>query len=135
MNRFKQNLYNFLSANIRGSLIYEDVRKVTLINLFAICGIFYLLFYSHRMYMLGDYMLSYIYIYCILIIVLMQVYLRLRKKILFVSHVLVFCLFCLEIFFLLRNGATRLNLSSYYVFPGIYWYYIFRQFPSFSIEV
>lgn len=133
MNRFKLILYNFLSANIRGSLIHGDVRKVTLINLFAICGIFYLLFFSHRMYMLGDYMLSYIYVYCSIVIVLMQIYLRLRKRIYIVSHVLVIGLFCLEIFFLFRNGSTLLNLKSYYIFPGIYWYYLFPPFSLFML--
>jgi len=85
------------------------------------------------MYLLGDYMLSYIYIYCSLVIVLMQIYLRLRKRILIVSHVLVFGLFCLEVFFLVRNGNTRLNISSYYIFPGIYWYYIFPPFSLFML--
>ncbi len=133
MNRFKKGLYDFLSANIRGSLIHEDVRKATLINLFAICGIFYLLFFSHRMYVLGDYILSYIYIYCTLVIVLMQIYLRLRKRIFIVSHVLVIGLLCLELFFLIRNGSTRLNLTSYYIFPGIYWYYLFPPFSIFML--
>ena len=134
MTRYRRLIYNFLSAGIRGSLINEDIRRVTLINLFAVCGIFYLLFYSHRMYILdGANMLSYIYLYCVLVIVLMQIYLRFRKKILFVSHVLVVGLFCLEIFFLNRNGNTRLNLSSYYIFPGIYWYYIFPPFSLFML--
>ena len=83
--------------------------------------------------MLGDVMLSYIYIYCTLVIILMQVYLRLRKKITLVSHVLVIGLLCIEIFFLFRNGTTRLNLNSYYIFPGIYWYYIFPPFSLFML--
>lgn len=133
LKRVKQILYNFLASGLRGSLIYEDVRKVTLINLFALCGIFYLLFYSHRMWLLNDPKLSLIYIYCIIVIILMQVYLRLRKRIQFVSHILVIGLLCLELFFLFRNGATNLNLSSYYVFPGIYWYYIFPPFTIFLL--
>lgn len=133
MKRVKQILYNFLASGLRGSLIYEDVRKVTLINLFALCGIFYLLFYSHRMWLLNDPKLSLIYIYCIIVIILMQVYLRLKKRIQFVSHILVVGLMCLELFFLFRNGSTNLNLSSYYVFPGIYWYYIFPPFTIFLL--
>ncbi|MHC1702312.1 MAG: SpoIIE family protein phosphatase [Tenuifilaceae bacterium] len=133
MTKLERFFFNFLSADIRGSLIYEDVRKVTLINLFALCGIFYLLFYSHRMYVLGDHMLSYIYIYCILVIILMQIYLRLRKRIQIVSHVLAIGLMCLEIFFLYRNGSTKLNISSYYIFPGIYWYYIYPPFTLFML--
>ena len=133
MRKIKQIFYNFLSSELRGSLIYEDVRRATLINLFAICGIFYLIFYSHRMYILGEQKLSIIYIYCILVIILMQVYLRIKKRITIVSHVLVIGLFCLEIFFLHRNGSTRLNLTSYYIFPGIYWYYIFPPFSLFML--
>lgn len=133
MRKIKQIFYSFLSADLRGSLIYEDVRRATLINLFAICGIIYLIFYSHRMYILGEHKLSIIYIYCILVIILMQVYLRLNKRIPIVSHILVIGLFCLEIFFLNRNGSTRLNLTSYYIFPGIYWYYIFPPFSLFML--
>lgn len=133
MKRLQQIFYNFLSSGIRGSLIYEDVRKATLINLFAVCGIAYLLFYSHRMWILGDPELSLIYIYCILVIILMQIYLRLRRRLLFVSHILVIGLISLELFFLFRNGSTDLNLGSYYVFPGIYWYYIFPPFSLFML--
>lgn len=63
----------------------------------------------------------------------MQIYLRLKKRIDTVSHVLVIGLFCLEVFFLFRNGSTRLNLNSYYIFPGIYWYYIFPPFSLFML--
>ncbi|NOU17901.1 MAG: SpoIIE family protein phosphatase [Bacteroidales bacterium] len=133
MNRFKRISYGFLSANLRGSLIYEDVRKVTLINLFSIIGIFYLLFYSFRMFKLHDYKLSYVYICCILIIVSMQFFLNLRKKIVAVSHVLVFGLYCLEVLFLVRNGSTMLNIKSHYIFPGIYWYYVFPPFSIFLL--
>lgn len=63
----------------------------------------------------------------------MQVYLRLRKRITIVSHVLVIALFCLEIFFLKRNGSTDLHLKSYYVFPGVYWYYLFPPFSIFLL--
>ncbi|NVO09862.1 MAG: SpoIIE family protein phosphatase [Bacteroidales bacterium] len=133
MNRFKRILYGFLSANIRGSLIYEDVRKVTLINLFAIIGIFYLLFYSFRMLRLNDFRLSYIYICCVLIIISMQIFLNLKKKIAIASHVLVFGLFCLEVLFLVRNGSTMLNIKSHYIFPGIYWYYVFPPFSLFLL--
>ena len=133
MKRLKQLFYNFLSSGIRGSLIYEDVRKATLINLFALCGIAYLLFYSHRMWMLGDPKLSLIYIYCIAVIILMQIYLRLRRRIQFVSHILAIGLISLELFFLFRNGSTDLKLTSYYVFPGIYWYYIFPPFSIFML--
>ncbi len=133
MKRLKQLFYNFLSSGIRGSLIYEDVRKATLINLFALCGIVYLSFYSYRMWVLGDPKLSLIYIYCIAVIILMQIYLRIRRRILFVSHILVIGLLCLELFFLFRNGSTDLKLPSYYVFPGIYWYYIFPPFSLFML--
>lgn len=133
LKKLKRIFLNFLSANIRGSLINEDVRKATLINLFAICGIFFLLFYSHRMYLLGDVMLSYIYTTCVVIIVLLQIYLRVRRKILIVSHILVFGLFCIEIFFLIRNGSTLIKQSGYYVSPGIYWYYIFPPFSIFML--
>ncbi len=63
----------------------------------------------------------------------MQVYLRLTKKIQHASHILVFALLGLEIFFLFRNGNTLLNLQSYYIFPGIYWYYIFPPFSLFLL--
>jgi len=63
----------------------------------------------------------------------MQIYLRYKRKIKFVSHVLVFSLFCLELFFLKRNGSTLLNIKSYYIFPGIYWYYIFPPFSLFLL--
>lgn len=133
IKRFQKKFYQFLSSQIRGSLVYEDVRKTTLINIFAFCGIFYLLFYSYRMYFLNDYKLTYIYIFCILVIISMQIYLRYFRRIRLVSHVLVFGLFCLELFFLKRNGSTLLNLKSYYIFPGIYWYYIFPPFSLFLL--
>lgn len=85
------------------------------------------------MWILGDPELSLIYIYCIVVIILMQIYLRLRRRLLFVSHILVIGLISLELFFLFRNGSTDLKLSSYYVFPGIYWYYIFPPFSLFML--
>lgn len=133
IKRFQKKFYQFLSSKIRGSIVYEDVRKTTLINIFAFCGMFYLLFYSYRMYLLGDYKLSYIYIFFTVVIISMLIYLRYYRKIRFVSHVLVFSLFCLELFFLKRNGSTLLNIKSYYIFPGIYWYYIFPPFSLFLL--
>lgn len=133
MKSLKQMFYGFLSSNIRGSLIFEDVRKATLINLFALCGIFYLLFYSHRAWVQGEPRLTIIYIYCTIVIVIMLVYLRLRKRIQLVSHVLVISLMALELYFLFRNGSYKLNLSSYYIFPGVYWYYIYPPFSIFLI--
>jgi serine phosphatase RsbU (regulator of sigma subunit) len=129
----RRKLYRFLSSSIRGSLVYEDVRKSTLINIFAFGGIFYLLFYAYRMYILNDVKLSYIYLLCVAVIVVMQVYLQRRRKIALASHVLVFGLFCLELFFLYRNGHTRLSIDSYYIFPGLYWYYIFPPFSLFLL--
>lgn len=131
--RFKRSFYDFLSSRIRGSLVSEDVRKTTLINIFSFCSNFYLLFYSYRMIMLGEPRLSYIYLLCVTIIVSLQVYLRVKRKILFVSHVLVIGLMCLELFFLYRNGSTLLNIKSYYIFPGIYWYYVFPLFTLFLL--
>jgi len=125
LKRFEKKIYIFLSSHIRGSLIYEDVRRATLINIFAIFGIFYLLFYSYRMYLSADYGLSVIYIFLVGVIISMQIYLRHSRKIQISSHILVFSLFCLELYFLIRNGSTILSIKSYYIFPGIYWYYIF----------
>ncbi len=130
LKRIEKKFYSFLSSGIRGTSVNEDVRKITLITLFSLCAVFYLLFYSYRMSLSGDYKLSYIYIYLVLVIILMQVYLRIRKRILIVCHVLVLCHIFLELFFLVRNGSTILNITSYYIFPGIYWYY---TFPLFSI--
>jgi serine phosphatase RsbU (regulator of sigma subunit) len=130
MKIFYRFLYNFLSSRIRGSLIFQNVRRVTLINIFALSGIFYLSFYSVKMFYLNEPNLSLIYIFCICIIVSMMFYLRFKKAINFVSHILVAGLMGIELFFLFRNGSHLLNISSYYIFPGIYWYYIF---PPFSI--
>ncbi len=131
--RFEKKLYNFLSSSIRGSLVYEDVRKTTLINIFALFGIFYLLFYTYRMSLSGDYKLSIIYIFIVGVIVTMQIFLRRSRKILISSHIFVFSLFCLELYFLIRNGSTILNVKSYYVFPGIYWYYTFPLLSLFLL--
>lgn len=133
IKRFEKKFYSFLSSSIRGSLLYEDVRKTTLINIFALFGIFYLLFYSYRMSLSGDYKLSIIYIIIAAIIVSMQVYLRLSKQIQICSHIFVFSLFCLELYFLIRNGSTILNVKSYYIFPGIYWYYTFPLLSLFLL--
>ncbi|RPH30744.1 MAG: hypothetical protein EHM93_15190 [Bacteroidales bacterium] len=131
--KFKKVFYDFLSSKIKGSLASEEVRKTTLINLFAFCSIFFLLFYSYRMYLLGDYKLTYIYLFCFAIIVALQTFLRHKRKVNLVSHLLVIELFCLEFFFLYRNGSVQLNIDSYYIFPGIYWYYIFPLFTIFLL--
>jgi hypothetical protein len=133
VKRIEKNFYDFLSSRIRGSLISEDVRKATLINIFALFGTFYLLFYSYRMYLSGDYALSIIYIVMLCIIVSMQIYLRHSKKIKLSSHIFVSSLFCLELYFLIRNGSTILSVKSYYIFPGIYWYYLFPLLSLFLL--
>ncbi len=125
INRIEKSFYDLLSSRIKGSLVNEDIRKVTLINIFAIFGLFYLLFYSYRMYLSGDYNLSIIYIFVAGVVLSMQVLLRYSRRVTLSSHIFVLSLFCLELYFLFRNGSTILHVKSYYIFPGIYWYYIF----------
>ena len=133
IKRLEKGFYDFLSSKIRGSLISEDVRKATLINIWAFFGIFYLLFYSYRMYLSGDYKLSIIYVFVIGVIISMQIFLRYTKNITLSSHIFVSSLFCLVLYFLFRNGYTILNVKSYYIFPGIYWYYLFPMLTLFLL--
>ncbi|HCT30118.1 MAG TPA: hypothetical protein DIW31_05175 [Bacteroidales bacterium] len=130
---FRKVLYEFLSSKMRGSLISEDVRKTTLINIFAFCSHFYLLFYSYRMMLLDEIHLSYIYLLCVSAIVALQIYLRVKRNVLLVSHLMVAGFMCLELYFLFRNGSTLLTVKSYYIFPGIYWYYVFPLFSLFLL--
>jgi len=130
IRRFRRVLFEFLSSKMRGRTVSEDVRKTTLIHLFSFCSIFFLLFYSYRMYLLKEYKLTYIYLACLSLVIGVLLILKYKRKINFVSHFLVIELLCLELFFLYRNGSVRLNIDSYYIFPGLYWYYIF---PSFSL--
>jgi hypothetical protein len=133
MYRFTANFITFFTAGIEGDFISESNRKTVLINLFTIIAIIFFVFYTYRAIELDIPVLAIIYallsIYCIVIFL----FLRITKNTLFSIHALVFALFALEIMFLIRNGSTKLNIPSYYLFPGIYWYYIFPIFSLFSL--
>lgn len=113
--------------------ISEANRKVITINLFGFFSVALLIFYSFRSIELQMNSLALIYTTLSFYVILVLVYLKYSKNILLSSHLMVIALFGLEIFFLIRNGSVQLGEIGYYIFPGIYWYFLFPLFSFFLV--
>ncbi len=114
-------------------LITESNRKALTINMFGIFSVVLLIFYAYRSFLTDLESLALLYVILSFFVILIILYLNFTKKIEIASHLMVIALFSLEIFFLIRNGFVDLGDIGYYIFPGIYWYYIFPLYSFFLV--
>jgi signal transduction histidine kinase len=122
-----------MSLRFRVPTISEANRKVITINLFGFFSVALLIFYSFRSIELQMNSLALLYTTLSFFVILVLVFLKYYKNILLSSHLMVIALFGLEVFFLIRNGSVQLGEIGYYIFPGIYWYFLFPLFSFFLV--
>jgi PAS domain S-box-containing protein len=117
MNGFLNFLNNIIRSGLKGSFESEPVRKAVVINLFSIIGLFFLLLYSTRSFLIGQVGYALILLMASVIIALIFSYLRITMNYKTAGLLIVLVMFILEVYFLVLGGEDNTGHLWLYVFP------------------
>lgn len=117
MNGFLVFIDNIVRSGLKGSFESEPIRKVVVINLYCIIGLFFLSIYAFRGLFLEQYAYALVLFLCGILTMLIFTYLRVTGNYNVAGLLLVWIILLMELFFLVYGGENQTAILWIYIFP------------------